>query len=268
MRYSNLHTHTTFSDGVNTIEENVLSAIDKNFISIGISDHSYTAFDTRYCIRPVNIPAYHREIRRVAEKYKDQIEVYVGLEYDGYTELEDRDLYDYVIGDCHYIKVDGSYHSVDHDKDEQWDTIEKYFNGDTLAYAKKYFETYVERQQLHKPDILGHFDIPVLYGYMEEDNPIYRNMATEALIASLEVTPILELNNGAIAKKRRTEPYPHTFLLKEALAHGAKVVLSSDAHKVENQCFHFDESLQLLSSLGYKEIVIYRNHQFEEVGIV
>ena len=29
MRYSNLHTHSTFSDGKHTMEENVLSAIEK-----------------------------------------------------------------------------------------------------------------------------------------------------------------------------------------------------------------------------------------------
>ena len=40
MRFSNLHTHSTFSDGKNTPEEIVLSAIEKNFLSIGFSDHS------------------------------------------------------------------------------------------------------------------------------------------------------------------------------------------------------------------------------------
>ena len=45
MRYSDLHTHTVFSDGANTMEEMVRAAVERNFVSIGISDHSYTAFD-------------------------------------------------------------------------------------------------------------------------------------------------------------------------------------------------------------------------------
>lgn len=45
-----LHTHTTFSDGRNTPEEMVLSAIGMGMSTLGISDHSYTSFDESYCI--------------------------------------------------------------------------------------------------------------------------------------------------------------------------------------------------------------------------
>ncbi len=267
VRYSNFHTHSTFSDGANTVEELVLAAIELGFVSLGISDHSHTPFDLRYCMRPVVFPAYLREVRRVAEKYKDRIQVYTGLEWDGYSELENREEYDYLIGSTHYIKAGGRFHSVDHAKDEQWETIENYFSGDTMAYARTYYETYVACQKKNRPDIMGHFDVLIQHGQIDEENPEYRSMATEALIASLEVTPIIEVNNAAIAKKRRTQPFPHSFLLKEALAHGAKVMLSSDAHRAENLNFHFDESVQLLKSLGYNEVVVFKDHQFQEVGI-
>ena len=87
MRYSDLHVHTTFSDGIHTPEEIVQEAIRRNFLSIGISDHSFTDFDQRYCIKKEALADYHAEIRRVREQYADQIEVYAGLEYDGYTVL-------------------------------------------------------------------------------------------------------------------------------------------------------------------------------------
>lgn len=45
-----LHTHTTFSDGRNSPEEMVLSAIGMVMSTLGISDHSYTSFDESYCI--------------------------------------------------------------------------------------------------------------------------------------------------------------------------------------------------------------------------
>ena len=87
MRYSNLHAHTIFSDGKQTPEENILAAIDKNMISLGFSDHSFTAFDRRYCMRKVNIPEYIREIRRMKKKYEERIEIYLGMEYDGFSEI-------------------------------------------------------------------------------------------------------------------------------------------------------------------------------------
>jgi len=267
MRHSNLHAHTIFSDGQHMPEENVLAAIEKNMISIGFSDHSFTAFDRRYCLRKANIPAYIREIRRLQKKYEDQIEIYLGLEHDGYTELEDRELYDYILGDCHYVKVDGSYYSVDHAKTEQWAAIEKYFGGDAIAYSKAYFNGYVECTRQHRPDILGHFDLTTKFGFVDETSEVYRDAATEAMLACLEVTPLVELNTGAISRKIRTVTYPATFLLREILAHDGKIILTSDSHAIENLDFYFDESIELLRSLGYESIVQLRNHQFTEIGI-
>ena len=267
MRYSDLHTHTKFSDGAHTIEEMVRAAIQKNLVSIGISDHSYTDFDQRYCIKQEALADYRGEIRRVREKYAGQIEVYVGLEYDGYTVLENRADYDYLIGDCHYVKTFDGYHSVDHAKDEQWAAIETYFGGDAIAYSKAYFETYVDCTARNRPDILGHFDLAAKFGFVDEENPVYQRMALEALLASLEVTPIVELNTGAISRKVRTTPYPAAFLLPELRAHGGKVILSSDAHRTENIAFWFDEAVELLKANGFKRIMQLRGGQFEEVGI-
>ena len=267
MSYSNLHTHTVFSDGVNTPEEMVLAALEQGFVSLGFSDHSYTSFDTSYCIREEAYPAYFRETKRLARKYEGQIEICTGLEWDGFSKIPNRESFDYLIGDCHYVRVGEAYYSIDHDETDHKNTIRTQFGGDPLALARAYFDTYVDCQRKNRPDILGHFDLPALYGCMPEESPAYREMALEALLASLEVTPIVEVNTGAIAKKRRREPYPAVFLLKEALAHGAKFVLSSDAHKTENLHVFHDEMKELLRSLGCREIVQLRNHRFEEVGI-
>ena len=40
----NFHTHTTFSDGKNTPEEMILSAIQKGISILGFSDHSMFPF--------------------------------------------------------------------------------------------------------------------------------------------------------------------------------------------------------------------------------
>ena len=267
MRYCDLHTHTKFSDGRKTIEEMVQAAITKNMVSIGISDHSFTDFDLRYCMKPEAIADYHCELTRVKEKYAGQIEVYAGLEYDGYTKLENRMLYDYLIGDCHYVKTYDGYHSVDHAKDEQWQAIEKYFDSDPQAYAKAYFETYIERTAINRPDILGHFDLAAKFGFVNENDPNYRKAAIEAMLACLEVTPIVEINTGAISRKIRTTQYPHDFLLKEILSHNGKVILSSDSHRPENLCFWFDEAVEVIKQIGFKSMMVLKDGKFEEVGI-
>lgn len=267
MRYSDFHTHTTFSDGIHTVEEMVQGAIAKHMEAIGISDHSYTDFDRRYCIKEEQVGAYLAEIRRVREKYAGQIEVYAGLEYDGYTELKNREQFDYLIGDCHYVKTFDGYHSVDHEKQEQWDAIAAYFGGDAIAYSKAYFETAVQRTQAHRPDILGHFDLSAKFGFVDETDPAYRAMAVEALAACLAVTPIVELNTGAIARGVRSKPYPADFLLPEILRRGGKIILSSDAHRRENLAFWFDAAAERLRAAGFRSIVTLRGGKFEETGI-
>ena len=79
---SNLHTHSTFCDGKNTPEEIVISAINKGFASVGISGHGYTEFDLRYCVK--NVAEYQNEIKRLKEKYKNEIEIYLGVEEDSF----------------------------------------------------------------------------------------------------------------------------------------------------------------------------------------
>ena len=89
---TNYHTHTTFCDGKNTVEEVVLSAIERGFDAIGFSGHGHTAFDFTYCM--MDMDAYLAEVHRVREKYKKEIEVYAGVEEDASYPLE-RGKFDY-----------------------------------------------------------------------------------------------------------------------------------------------------------------------------
>ena len=50
MIFSDIHVHTTYCDGKNSAEETVLAALEKNFVSIGFSGHSYTSFDSGWCM--------------------------------------------------------------------------------------------------------------------------------------------------------------------------------------------------------------------------
>lgn len=267
MCQSDLHVHTVFSDGINTMEEMVRAAMDRGFASIGISDHSYTPHDLRYCIREERLPAYHAELERLKAVYRDRIKVYTSLEWDSCTELHDRHFYDYLIGDCHYVKTRDGLRSVDHAKEEQRETIEMYFGGDGIAFAKAYFEMYTEGICRQKPDILGHFDLPVKFGLVDETDPVYRAAAAEALRACLEVTPIVELNTGAVARGVRKTPYPARFLLEEILRHGGKITLSSDAHRADMLGFGFAEARELLRAVGFDSMVTFRDGRFRECGL-
>lgn len=251
MWHGDFHTHTTFSDGISSMERMVHAAISAGLSSVGFTDHSYTPFDTRYCMPEDRIPEYLAEIRRLRDAYRGRIEIYAGLEWDGGTDLPQRDSFDYLIGDCHYVPTPAGPRSVDHEKQEQKDAIDRFFGGDAVAYSAAYYDGYLAKTRLHRPDVLGHFDLPVKFGFVDEDSPKYRNAALTALLACLEITPFLEINTGAVARGLRDRPYPADFLLKEALAHGARPVLCSDAHRPEHLGFGFREAEQRLASVGF-----------------
>jgi len=262
----NLHTHTVYSDGAGTVEENILSAIEKGFVSIGISDHSFTDFDTTYCMKNDAEEEYVKEIHSLRDKYRDRIEVYCGLELDGYSEC-DRGQYDYVIGSCHYIKTCDGYFSVDHCLEGHRMLFERYFDSDPTRFAMAYFDTIASRTLVQKPDIIGHFDLVSKFGLMDETGDAYLKIAREALSACLEVTPFIELNTGTVARGIRAVPYPAPYLLPEIKALNGKVVLSSDSHKCANLDFDFDLSVATLKSYGFDSIVIMENGRLCEKGI-
>ena len=200
MRYTSLHTHSTFSDGKSTMEEQVLSAIEKGFASVGFSDHSYTDFDLSYCMKPEQVPAYRQTILELAEKYRDQIEIFMGLELDGYSDIP-AEKYDYLIGSLHYVRTDdGLYHAVDSNREGMVAMTEKYFGGDYNAMAMQYLRDSVQCIYDHRPDFVGHFDLATKYSLVDETDSVYRKVLLESAAAVLEVCPIFEINTGAIAR--------------------------------------------------------------------
>ena len=76
---SNIHTHTVWSDGRDSMETVVETALRKDFHTVGISDHSYTWFDERYCMQRGQEAAYTAELRRLRERYDGQIDVLTGI---------------------------------------------------------------------------------------------------------------------------------------------------------------------------------------------
>ena len=238
-----LHVHSTFSDGKNTPEENVLAAIEKGMDEIGFSDHSYTFFDESYCIKKRALNEYIAEITRLKSLYAEKIKILCGIEQDYYSE-EPTDAYDYVIGSVHYVKCGSEYVPVDHNAATQKACIAKYFGGDADAYAEAYFAAVADVYNRTHCDIIGHFDLLSKFREKEpvfdENSPRYIAAWMKAADELLKSGKPFEINTGAIGRGYRTTPYPSEAQRKYISAHGGSFILSSDSHKSENLCFGFD----------------------------
>jgi histidinol-phosphatase (PHP family) len=256
-KYQNLHTHTTYCDGKLTVEEMIKTAIQKGGSSIGFSEHSYVPFDEEYSMSLEDIPMYINEIKALEEKYKDTIEVFLGIEMDCFTEKVPDGL-EYVIGTSHHVEKNGIYITVDGSFEHLQHMNDEHFNGDYLAMAELYYETITDVVEKTKADIIGHFDLVAKHNdggrMFDETHPRYVKAAICAMEAILEKCKIFEVNTGAMYRYGKLGPYPSEFLLKELQKRGGELILSSDSHCAESMYFKFNEITDLVKSCGFRYI--------------
>lgn len=258
----NFHTHTTFCDGKNTPEEMVLAAIEKGFASIGFTGHVTTPYDLSYCMQ--DMEGYRADILRLKERYKKEIQIYLGIEEDLYSRVN-RDQYDYIIGSMHYAKYNDSYYSIDSGT-EYIQKCVRLWGNDPLAFAEYYFSTYSQYILERKPEIVGHFDLLTKYDEMIEplflQKEAYYGIAEKYLEIALNSGCIFEINTGAMGKGYRTSPYPCERLLHVMKKCEAKVMLSSDSHSIATLDYQFEDMRHLLKDIGFQHTYMIYNHKF------
>lgn len=259
---TNYHTHTIFCDGKDTAEEMVLAAIDKGFKSLGFSGHMTTDFDLSYCM--TDIPAYINEINRLKEKYKNDIEIYLGIEEDTYA-LSERNQFEYIIGSCHEVKYGNEFYALDSNYEGFLRALSLYDNN-PLKLAEEYYKNFCEYILWRKPDIVGHFDLLTKFEQVGEpiffNNKEYNALAEKYLKQALKSDCIFEINTGAISRGYRTNPYPAENLLYVMKENDAKIILSSDCHDKRMLDCHFNETRELLKDIGFKHTYILLNSEF------
>jgi histidinol-phosphatase (PHP family) len=250
---TNYHTHSTFCDGKSTVEEMVLAAIDKGFEVLGFSGHGHTDFDDRYCMQDTE--GYIAEVTRVKEKYKDKIEILLGIEED-MRETANRDRFDYIIGSSHYSFLDGRYYDVDGSLESFERVVAAW--GDPIAYAEDYYKNFCEYILRRKPDIIGHFDLLTKFDERVGGGlgaiPEYRDISLKYAKIAASADCVFEVNTGAIARGYRTSPYPAADILHALKREGAKIMLNSDCHHAENLTCHYAEALALIKDAGFSEL--------------
>jgi len=257
-KWSNYHTHTLYCDGKNTPRELVEKALSLACPEIGFSGHSFTAFDSSYCMSLEDTEKYVSEIRSLQREYEGQIKILLGIEREFFSDF-DCSGFDYVIGSLHYFRVpdDGSfderarvydgykYFEVDRSVDEQKRVCDRYFAGDFMSMVEQYYENVGQMYEKTKCDIIGHFDLITKFNEGDAifDTNCERYLAAvDGALDKLFNAPVaFEINTGAIARGFRTSPYPSPYIINRIREAGKKMVYNSDCHDKENLLFGFPE---------------------------
>ena len=235
-------------------------------LSLGFSDHSFTACDTSYCMKLSDYEAYASEVNKLKEEYKSSLPVYLGIEKDYYSEI-DRGAFDYVIASVHYIVRDGVCYPIDHSRVQQEECIRDAFGGSVLDMAKCYYGMVAEHAAAAKPDVIGHFDVINKFSIMPESDERYMKIALDAMTEAAKYCKYFEINTGGISRGWRTTPYPSDYLLRHLLTLGGEIVINSDSHHPDNLDFRFAESAELLRSVGYTHFSVWNGKCFDKIPL-
>lgn len=266
MRYCGYHTHTTFSDGKNTMEEMVQAAIRLGMPAIGFSDHSDSPYQD-YCMRVADYPAYLAELARLQERYGDQITILRGIELDSHSDPAIAAQVDYFLCSVHELVFEDRFYGIDHAASLQMDCINNELGGDKLAFAQCYFDELVSHVQRNKPTIVGHFDVLTKFSLMDETDPAYQRIALDALEKVVKVCPVLEINTGAISRKWREIPYPADFILRALREMGGKIILGADTHAADTIDCAFPLAVEIAKKNGFDTLLTLWPDGFREEKI-
>ena len=266
---SNAHCHTVWCDGTNTCEEMIQSAIEKDFVSLGFSIHSWTPYEP--CgVTIEKEQAYRQELMQLREKYRGQIEILIGIERDS---LADRDFseFDYFIDSTHVLLKGDEPLFIDWTTDKMERYIREFFGGDPYAYCKAFFDHEAAVYAKSSALFIGHIDLVSKFNegnkYFDETDPRYLTPALAAADCAIERGIPLEINTGAISRGYRSIPYPHPVILKHIRNRGGEVIINSDAHSAPALDTAFDAAAELARSCGFDHVLQLRAKGLEEVGL-
>lgn len=203
-----------------------------------------------------DLKAYDQEIKRLQDKYKTEIQIHKGVEIGVqphilqlYETLMDEERFDFVI--C-------SMHTTDR-KSLHYKEI---FEGRTVEEA---FELYYTEflsciKNFKRFNVLGHVDLIKRY----TDQPsklLFHDVMTEIFNEIIPYGKGIELNTSGV-RYGLSHALPSEDVLKLYKACGGEIItLGSDAHRETDLAFQFNESLELLASIGFKYVTTFENQQ-------
>lgn len=266
----NLHTHSLFCDGKNSLEEMVKEAITQDFTSIGFSSHAYTAFPFDECgiKNKEKEKLYLDTLSSLKEKYRGIIKIYRGIE------LESRDAFslsplppsflDYSIGSVHYFWKGNKSWPVDFTPEYFLKAKEAF--GSFKSLINSYWEEVIRFMDVSDYYILGHIDLVTKFIEKEkwdfESYSWYKEGAEAVVEEAKKRGKIIEVNTGAMSRGYRTTPYPSSFILDMIKEKKVPITITTDCHDKTYLSYGMEEAKEMLREKGFKEYMLLGDNGF------
>lgn len=220
----NFHTHTKrCGHAVGEDEEYVVNAIEAGFKELGFTDHVMLPgfIQPGIRMRYEEFDGYRNSILSLKEKYKDKIDIHLGLECEYYEQFEEyyRDLLK--SGKVEYL-IQGQHCYLDEEMHPVW-YLSRPYKEESL---RKYADDVVKGMKTGLFRYVAHPDIYVTV--FDEWNPLLEELANKICKGAEENNIPLEIN--VIRKEFKGLRYPCPEFWKVASKYKIKVYVGFDVH--------------------------------------
>jgi histidinol-phosphatase (PHP family) len=252
------HIHSQYSDGKAAPDEYISYAIEAGLKEIGFSEHLTLFKDQQdWNMNPGNLSTYlnhieglQRNTSKIIIKTGLEVDFFSGKENETETFLKSIEL-DYVIGSVHYMG------------EITVDLGPEYYKGKNFdRLFESYFEQVCKAASSGLFDIIAHCDLIRIYGYKAtiDPEPLYRILAKTMRQSNVAYELNTNGRNRPLADFYPDRKYLHIF--KEE---NVPVCVNSDAHMPIRVGQYFDEAYELLRTVGYKEMAVFKKRKREMV---
>lgn len=261
------HLHSEHSiDSRASMEDMVLSAINKNFKSICFTDHvdfDATTQKIDICFRESD---YFRNIKQVKYKYTKNIEILAGVEigmqphlFKKYGEFINNSPFDFVLMSLHTVDGLDIHEGAFIKEKDPIIALEMYYNN---------MHTCIEGYDDF--DIVGHLDYIDRYFLSPSKTPRYDEyyyLIEEILKLIIENGKGIEINTGGMRYGLKYF-HPKIQILKLYKELGGEIItIGSDAHKPEDVGYGYRAAERILKDLGFKYIHLFKDRKKFPINI-
>jgi len=257
-----MHVHTALcKHATGSVEEYVQSAIRRELSVMAFTDHLPLpdGMPGHYAMDFAEIGQYVREVISVAS---EEVEVLLGVEADWLPDQIDftRDLlvsypFDVVLGSVHFLDDWAFDDPALCDRYAAW-TPERLW--------KRYFDELIEAAGSGLFDVMAHPDLVKKFDFRPEKEPLEEYSRVAEALAQAGVA--IEVNTAGLRKPCK-ELYPSRAFLVALKNAGVPATVGSDAHKPEHVGMDIGKAEEVLRSVGYESVLVFRGRIPEEVPL-
>lgn len=242
-------------------------ATERGIAELGVAEHIYRfAAALEIWEHPFWREYAHDDLDDYCGFVREETDLRLGIEMDFIPGREDRIAnvldareWDFVVGSVHFLRD----HSLDTEEYGIWGSGEA-----PERIWRRYFETVAESARSGLYDVIAHPDLVKIWGRAapQPDGDL-RRYYEPAVEAFLDAGVAVELSTAGW-RKPVGEQYPSRPFLEMLVDAGCPLALSSDAHHADHVGFEYERAVELLESLGVREIAVFegRERRLEPIG--